>query len=154
MENIKKMIIILLTIFGILIISYVCVKIFIKIDNKSTNVNLGKYEDVTLFEKDVADKYINEIIQYIQAADYENIVKYIDRDDEKYSSLSNYSIEKEFEKLGIIGKELEILEYSTSFKKGYNNIFSYNILNKDNNSTYTIVIKEYAPNVYVFSIAY
>ena len=151
MRKIRNIILLLLPIFIILIVTYIGVLNYIKIEYKKTDKNIGKYKNVDILEEEVADKYLNRILEMIEAKDYEGIVSNIDRDNPEYAALGTFGIQEKLEALGIIGEKLERKEYTTNYVENLNNIFNYNLLDNETGNIYKLVIKEYSPNIYTFS---
>ena len=151
MKKIKSIILLLLPIFIILIIVYICALNYIKVEYRKSNKSIGIYDKVEILEEEVADKYLNRILDMIESKDYEAIVSNIDRDNPEYAALGTYGIQEKLEALGIIGKKLEKKEYSTNYVENLNNIFNYSLLDNETGKIYNLVIREYSPNIYTFS---
>lgn len=147
----KNIAFIFLIIIAIVIIAVIIKYVFLN-DNKTSKKN--RYDDVKMYEEDVAKKYFQQIKGYIEENEYEQIIEIIDRDDPEYGGLSSYSLKEKLDSLGIMGKNLEIEEYQTKFVEGINNLFLFLVNDQDESGNkYLIVIKEYAPNIYTINFS-
>lgn len=151
MDRIKYIILILIPIFVLLVVIYICISNYTNIEYKKSDASVGKYENVEILEEEVANKYLNQILEMLESKNFEAITSQIDRDNPKYSALSTLAVKEELERIGIIGKKLEKQEYSTNYVEGLNNSFSYILLDSETNNTYEVKIKEYSPNIFTFS---
>ena len=123
-----------------------------KEENKTVSKDVGHYEKI--FDKSLnsqVKEYADSILFHLATSDTDWIFQNLNSEYITYTNYNSDKLKSHLKDKGILGKTLQVENYTNTISKNNNRVVVLNIKTSDNTIRDRIVVTEYSPNNYSLS---